>query len=366
MAIVRTLEEAWALFTTRVVRGVIEADRSGTVTPSAIEDDELLAAFLRENEGVFEQKLLTAAEESARAGMAGDGFGAVLNTLRGGIDSHGESDGTRGPLDATLSALRPAQGLDLCRRLVWRHGLEEWAELPADFFARRLHRVPGAHEAPAEMRDALAHRTSHTAPPEVLPEPLDGMSPADIEAAVADYVGAPIADLHARLRPGRSSFSGFLSPEERLGEVVWQDARTLRELGVSRRVLAERLAAAIEDAYRRRVELWQKPGASLQERVGPGRPGGAPIEVTIDADAPLTLHVWRRGYLGSQSNPFHTLEVESTSSDFIIANPSRGAEEVLQGSALAPALIRRFCFFEGQVPYRIDPARAARVLGLLA
>jgi hypothetical protein len=49
------------------------------------------------------------------------------------------------------------------------------------------------------------------------------------------------------------------------------------------------------------------------------------------------------------------------SRDFVVRHPELGE---LRGSNVAPLLIERACFFEGSVPYRIEPAHAARVLGL--
>lgn len=363
-AALKSVDDAWEHLTTRVTQHVRVSDETDTVTESVVMDDEALAAFIRENEGVFEEYLVGRASDLR---WAGAGPASALHALWQSILSfRGTGSNARGPLDATLAAFDPLKGLELCRIMVWRHHREEWAEIPR-FFTDRLTRVPNPLHAPPELCDSIAFHKSRVCLPEVLPQDLDGMTPRDIEAIFEKYVGLPISDIEARLRPGVSSISGFLGHEDRLGEVVWEDAKRLRELRVDRRVLADRLQEVIDRAYKKQVEVIRaSPGAPWRETFGFGRPGGAPIQVTVGGDNPIDHEVWRWGWLGSQSNPFHTQEVESTISDFIIVNSSSGADRRLQGSALASPLIRRFCFFEGRVPYRIDPERAARVLGLVA
>src|SRR5438046_2811575 len=58
----------------------------------------------------------------------------------------------------------------------------------------------------------------------------------------------PPSELEARMRPGRSSQAGFLGATESLAQVLNADARTLAELGVSARELAERLGELLRGA----------------------------------------------------------------------------------------------------------------------
>lgn len=361
-AALKTVDDAWDHLTTRMTEHIRVSDETDAVTESAIADDEALAAFIRKNTGVLEDYIVRRATDPRWAA----GGPAAVHALWQSILWYRrmESD-PRGPLHATLSALAPLKGLQLCRAMVWRHHREEWVDIPW-FFADRLTEVPRAHHAPPELRDTVAFQRSRIPPPDAIPQDLEGRTLGEIEAMFEEYVGLPIRDIEARLRPGVSSFSGFLGPEDRLAEVVWEDANRLHDRGVDRRVLAERLEEVLDQASKKQVELVRSsPGAPWSDSFGVGRPGGRPIEVTVSAASPVALEVWRSGWLGSQSNPFHTGVVESTNSDFIIANKSLGPDQRLRGSALAIPLIRRFCFFEGQVPYRIEPVLAARVLGLI-
>ncbi|MBK8258530.1 MAG: hypothetical protein IPK82_38455 [Polyangiaceae bacterium] len=362
-AALRTVDDAWEHFTTCVTKHIRVSDETEAVTESAIMADEALAAFMRANEGVFEDHLVGRASDPRWAAGGPEALHALLQSI---LSWRGMGSDARGPLHATLSAFDPLKGLQLCRTMVWRHHREEWADI-SRFFANRFTEVPKPHHAPPELRDAVAFQKSRISPPDVLPQDLEGRTPREIEAMFEEYVGLRIGDIEARLRPGVCSFSGFLGPEDRLGEVVWEDANRLRQLGVDRRVLADRLEEVIDRAYKKQVEVIRaSPGAPWRDTFSVGRPGGTPIEVIVGAESPVVLQVWRWGWLGSQSNPFHTQVVESTNSDFIIVNRSSGVDQRLQGSALASPLIRRFCFFEGRVPYRIEPVLAARVLGLVA
>lgn len=69
---------------------------------------------------------------------------------------------------------------------------------------------------------------------------------------------------------------------------------------------------------------------------------------------------------GHHQDPFHSNDTYNTSwevggsAEFSITNRQTG-EKIHFGNML-PYLIRRACFFEGNVPYRLDPAKACRVL----
>lgn len=74
-------------------------------------------------------------------------------------------------------------------------------------------------------------------------------------------------------------------------------------------------------------------------------------------------------YMGHHHDPFHAddtfyLSKEvGGSSTCSIENTATG--EVLHLSDRVPYLIRRACFFEGRVDYRVDPAKACRILALI-
>lgn len=146
------------------------------------------------------------------------------------------------------------------------------------------------------------------------------MSAEEIGEALAAYMGTSVAALEARLAPGGVSRTGFVAPGERIGEVIRRDARALHRLGVDRHLLAERLERA-----------WE-------------------LELVI----------------GYQQDPFHSCDVYAQTrrggAAFTVVDPATG--ERLQGGDLLALLIRRACFFEGSVRYRVSPEAAVRVLGL--
>jgi hypothetical protein len=55
-----------------------------------------------------------------------------------------------------------------------------------------------------------------------------------------------VDELERRMRPGAWSEGGFLGRDERLGDVLAADARTLAELGLNAKELAEPLALLVE------------------------------------------------------------------------------------------------------------------------
>lgn len=234
----------------------------------------------------------------------------------------------------------------------------------------------------------------------------------------------PIPDwIEDRMRPGRWSRAGFLGPTERVHDVIERDARAVVALGVTHAQIAgalDRLLDGASSAYEPRIaraarrvhEQMLVAGAqlldgeavldlepSLDDIVRLLDRGELPLEgqgVMIDG-----LQVFLKVYLGYQSCPWTMLrrpycaaeppcpmEVSCVKSvrmlspvvgaarpctdgvtfrhgdrDFLILD--RGRRNYLRGSGLLPHLIREHRFFEGEhSPYRLDPTRAARVLGL--
>ena|SRR2546427_10431035 len=146
--------------------------------------------------------------------------------------------------------------------------------------------------------------------------------------------------------PGRYSQAGFLGSDERLADVIAQDAGTVRALGITCEAMAESLRALI-----------QRTLASA------GR------EALFDDHFEVRVAI----YKGFQMCPWtptpHTGQctagggVEFGSVDWRIRNLRTRQE--LQGSGLAVHLIRDHHFFEGlKSPHRIDPVALARLLEL--
>lgn len=161
---------------------------------------------------------------------------------------------------------------------------------------------------------------------------------------------------------GVLSVSGFLQPGERLIEVIEQDERTLAELGIAPEQIADRLetlvgtARRIVDLVRRgRLELDDEAMAELAEE---------PIKVQVSERFALKITAYR----GSQGCPFEDPEGQSCHCagfgdvDFSLENTQTRA--VLDFPGLIIHLIREHHFFEGAVPYRVDPRTAVEVLEL--
>ncbi|HTN84016.1 MAG TPA: hypothetical protein VL242_10030, partial [Sorangium sp.] len=223
-------------------------------------------------------------------------------------------------------------------------------------------------ELPGGMRDALRSRITGDPLPDILPAHLDDLSPDDIAAIFEDHTGLPIAALEQRLLPDQASETGFLAPGERLGEVIAADARRLRELGVSRHALADLLELGLLWHERPSERLAALPETS--DDFGGFRASAArAAELARNAglegedDAPFEVQpvISPKGF---QEDPFVWAR-HRASRDFVIRS-RRHPHLRITGSALAVPLIRRACFFEGRVRYRVDPELAARVLGLLA
>ncbi|WP_438007176.1 hypothetical protein WME89_53140 [Sorangium sp. So ce321] len=351
--------------------------------------DEVLASWIRGYPGRLERYIGSLAEGLERAAGSGAPFPAETAAV---LDLEGEH------IPRTFNAIRPDAIFKLGSVVHWRYCPNKHPSLPV-MLGRRLCKeiastptgeLPPDLELTPEMRDWIhlrvqRQRTSsagHGAP-DILPLDLEGMTPEGIEAALAAYFQAPVEALVDKLRPERYSASGFLSADDRLGQVIWEDARKLRELGVDRHALADRLDEAIrlcrEADRRAKDELgeWSRAyleGKSAEEadaarradeyRAEHTRRMSAPRLVTLD-DPATRLEVKLKGYLGYQEDPFCSTVPAQVNEDFILRNLDREEEPAITASLLALSLIRRVCFFEGNVSYRVDPERLARVLGMI-
>jgi len=72
--------------------------------------------------------------------------------------------------------------------------------------------------------------------PDILPEDVYTWSPTQIREKIAIYLGIQPAQVNNHFVS-----CGIIAPDEDLGEIIANDARTLLELNVSRKVLSERL-----------------------------------------------------------------------------------------------------------------------------
>lgn len=153
----------------------------------------------------------------------------------------------------------------------------------------------------------------------------------------------PLEEVEARMRPGNFSQAGFLGPRESLREVLEDDSRELRELGVSADTLAEQLGTLLEAA----------------------------LESTPTSTSAGSYKVHIQRYKGPQICPFAPQPHENpcpgkgdrrfASIDWTIRNPRSGMQ--LSGPGLIVHLIAAHNFFEGpQSPHRVPPRKLAELL----
>jgi hypothetical protein len=147
------------------------------------------------------------------------------------------------------------------------------------------------------------------------------------------------ADKSLEERLGASKFSGegFLGTDHRpVDEIIAADLRTLHDLGLP----VSRLHAALR-------EVFEKARAEL---------GG---EVAIRPGVTAVAHE----SMGRIPSPFQGDGVFEKG-DVVLTDSATGEELVL--TALGLSMIEKHHFFQGHGSrYRVDPARAARLLGLV-
>ncbi len=183
-------------------------------------------------------------------------------------------------------------------------------------------------------------------------------------------------DLELRMRPGNCSEMGFLGELERLDEVIEQDSATLLALGITHEEVAsalEKIVTAIEDLsdellsddedsedFDRGYVDWFDPydPASIPDFAQEGLP---------DTETGYLLgrhHIFMLQYRGTQECPWEC-ELGSAISSMNFLVMDRSTTEYFTFPGLAIHLIRHHHFFEGHgTPFRTDPEKAVRVLGL--
>jgi hypothetical protein len=169
---------------------------------------------------------------------------------------------------------------------------------------------------------------------------LSNRSPGDDDEPPSDR------EIEARMRPGGFSKTGFLGPQERLGDVIATDAQTLQTLRLDYAQIAAKLdalLAAAEASPARRASLGQ-------------------LECRVQVYQGFQICPWARDPRRGQCTAGGGVRHGSIS--WRIANRETGEE--MQGPGLIVHLIRDHHFFEGTMsPNRVDPERLARILGLL-
>jgi hypothetical protein len=351
------------------------------------EEDERLAEFVRGHPQNFERLVLANIDGLAKSDKGARSWLSFFMNAHWPSSPHGSRFSAQTAMQATLLAMDPALAFELYATALARHAKtfsrETLEYATSALFALRERvwtSVPGVLEridmAP-EMRDVMGIERHHR-DRLILPPELHEMTPEDIDASFEEYMRMPIADIQAKFCAGNSKGS-FLAADDRLGEVIWKDARRLHELGIERFALLERFAQVSTwnrdgDRQRFRDEMTEKHGfrpsaeeltnmlRKERERARSEGPPAEPHVYYLGEDDIIEVRTdW---IMGSANDPFHTLPIR-TSSGVVEYTRKAGNESLTVRLERTSRLIRRACFFEGSVPTRVDPELAARVLGLL-
>lgn len=333
---VDSLDDAWEILLALCKTDYSEVVPAGTlinvwelIDGAAIAGDLAIATFIQANPRVLETAVLERMDELAALGGR-HGLSVLDNLFDGGMTFKVSC------WTATYAAWDAELGMRVFSR-AQTHELFAPTTTHNSFNTATawLRRDPDGYAGLSrEMIDAFHGLIDGSPLPDILPPELDQQTPEQIEHALADYCGISIEQLYERLLPNASSKSGFIQPGTHLGQLIHDDAATLRSLGISRHEFATRLAEQIAPPD----QQWHQHGDFQAQSVA---------------------------FMGHQHDPFHIYDVYSLnghlgSQDFRIV---RGDQE-LRGGDLQLSLIRRACFFGGPGCYRIDPAFAVEFLGL--
>jgi hypothetical protein len=333
-----SLEDAWAILIATCTTEEVDVVSAGGLVniwermagDTVLAGDAALAGFIRNHPGVLETAVLEHIDTLAAM--------PTTDRARHVLDQLFETGFSMGPRrwTQTHGVWDPTLGLRVFSQAQTR-GLFGGTTVHNSFHVARrwLDRDPAGFEGLCpEMVDAFRGLIEGAPLPEILPAELDQQSPEQIEEALARYCGITIEQLYRRLLPGSLASGGFIQPDTHLGQLIHDDAATLRSLGLSRHELADRIA-----------ELIPPPTMEWHEQ------------------PPFQL--WAAAAMGHQQDPFHIYDVYDLnghlgSRDFRIVH----GEREIRGGDLQLSLIRRACFFGGPGCYRIDPAAAVEILGL--
>ena len=183
-----------------------------------------------------------------------------------------------------------------------------------------------------------------------------------------------ISLLERRMRPNVYSQGGFLGVAESLEEVIRQDEQTLKGLGITFEKLAYELEKIIGETWekeykhneprehaRASFEWYQKARTQLFPPIlSPENLPSRDIGNLHDK-----YQVFFMAFKGLQDCPWDCqLDNTWSSFDFLLLNHQSG--EYLFAPGLIVHLIGEHHFFEGNTsPYRVEPSKLARVLGLM-
>jgi len=183
-----------------------------------------------------------------------------------------------------------------------------------------------------------------------------------------------LADLEKRMRPRGYSSAGFLGPNEPLEAVMSQDEQTLLKLGISYDQLADGLAEILENVMQQLSALLvENQDEFLRRTLSKFWDGDLPMRQTAVENLPSQeigsvvrdqFQVFLIQYRGLQDCPWGCDYDPWAYLDFLLINLK--THQMVAGPGLIVHLIRDHHFFEGlESPYRVEPLRLAKVLGLV-
>lgn len=197
-----------------------------------------------------------------------------------------------------------------------------------------------------------------------------------------------IAELEERMRPGAYSPQGFLGTTESLELVVQRDEEILKTLEVSHEAIAsvlEEILQAVQNErtrllqfrqrgekvheYAKRTEEYRTREANLPDLYHPASIPDFSLENLPSTDIGYLVgdqfQVFIAEYRGLQECPWGCESDPWSNFDFLLLNRELG--EYITGPGMIVHLLREHHFFEGVgSPYRVDPTKVIRVLGLVS
>ena len=161
-----------------------------------------------------------------------------------------------------------------------------------------------------------------------------------------------IVEIERKMRPGAMADSGFLSPTQSLQDCINADSQTLSSLGITGKQITDRYNTLIEKAKYNTDRRSHK--SNFFDYWKEVTDKGIPVENG-------RFKVSWVSYMGYQDCPYGCKGRDACSdTDYTITNNSTGQKIFF--SQLHTHLINVHQFFEGDVEYRLDPAKAVEVL----
>jgi len=179
-----------------------------------------------------------------------------------------------------------------------------------------------------------------------------------------------IGQLENRMRPGQDSQGGFLGLNESLEVVIAQDEQTLEKFRISYEQIAgalEKVIAAVREQEKALpFDKFREKQTDFPDLYHPEKNPLFSKDNLPDLNIGYLVdcfQVFILQYRGFQVCPWDDCG-EVGSFDFMILN--RKTSESFTAPALIVHLIRAHHFFEGvDSPYRVDPEKVIRTLGIL-